>query len=73
MIGRGHLSVLLPQFYGQPGIAFQAYSPAFFREIEQGKHLACYLKDQGCVIEWEAFSDPGLSETIFADFFEVQI
>ena len=54
---RSYLVVLFAQFNGQLRIALQADSPAILRQVKQCKHLPGHFKDQGSVIEREAFGD----------------
>ncbi len=55
MPGRCNLGVLLPQFNSQFRITFQADSPAFLRQVKQGKHLARHFKDQCSVVKYTKY------------------
>jgi len=70
MPGRCNLGVLLPQFYGQLRVTFEADAPAVFRKVQDGKN-PYGLKYQGRVIEWEAFGDARFGDAVFTDFFNV--
>ena len=71
MVSRSYLRTLLLEFDSKFRIAFKANDTADFRQIKQSKHFIHDFKYQSGIIKWQALSNTGLGQAVFADFFVV--